>query len=118
MKRLFVLLCSCALLAGCGGSDPGPASSDGERVFRENGCGGCHVLAAAGSMGNAGPNLDEARPSQDDVATQVERGGNGMPAFAGRLSDAEIEAVARYVSQAASQTAAKLGQSRRNTAVQ
>jgi mono/diheme cytochrome c family protein len=36
----------------------------GAQVFANNGCGGCHTLAAAGSSGVTGPNLDEVLPGQ------------------------------------------------------
>ena len=55
----------------------------GEAVFASAGCGGCHTLEAAGSSGNVGPNLDEAKP---DVALVVDRVTNGMgvmPSFEG-----------------------------------
>ena len=42
-----------------GGGGGGP---DGEAVFAAAGCGGCHTLEAAGSTGNVGPNLDDAKP--------------------------------------------------------
>jgi mono/diheme cytochrome c family protein len=35
------------------------------------------------------------------VANQVLNGGGGMPSFAGKLSKAEIDAVAKFVSSAA-----------------
>jgi mono/diheme cytochrome c family protein len=41
--------------------DPGA----GEAVFAGNGCGGCHVFAAAGSSGTVGPNLDESLEGKD-----------------------------------------------------
>jgi mono/diheme cytochrome c family protein len=37
----------------------------GAQVFANNGCGGCHTLAAAESGGVTGPNLDEVLPGQD-----------------------------------------------------
>ena len=36
------------------------ASADGAQVFEEQACGGCHTLAAAGSTGTTGPDLDGA----------------------------------------------------------
>jgi cytochrome c oxidase subunit 2 len=36
----------------------GSATGDGKAVFTQNGCGGCHQLAAAGSSGTVGPSLD------------------------------------------------------------
>jgi mono/diheme cytochrome c family protein len=54
-------------------------------------------LAAAGSHGQIGPNLDRLRPSFAAVKTQVEQGGSGMPAFAGQLTPAQIRDVAAFV---------------------
>ena len=65
-------------------------------MFTSN-CGSCHVLGAAGTTGSVGPNLDELKPDEATVEEQVRNGGGGMPAFQGRLSDAEIKAVAAYV---------------------
>jgi outer membrane protein assembly factor BamB len=70
----------------------------GKQVFTSN-CGSCHTLGAAGTTGSVGPNLDTLKPSAATVEQQVRNGGNGMPAFAGRLSDAQITAVAKYVAQ-------------------
>jgi len=73
----------------------------GKKVFADAGCGGCHALADAGASGTVGPNLDEVKPSEDKVATQVRNGGSVMPAFGDRLSDEEIQAVAHYVATVA-----------------
>jgi len=115
-----------AALAGCGGGDDDGGSSggsvappestatqqapsttrtapakgaDGEKVFASAGCGNCHTLAAAGSNGGVGPNLDDLAPDVATVQHQVENGGGGMPSFSGDLSQAEIDAVARYVAE-------------------
>jgi cytochrome c553 len=69
----------------------------GERVFAAN-CGSCHTLKAAGTSGEAGPNLDELGPDQGTVERQVESGGGGMPSFKGTLTPEEITDVAAYVS--------------------
>jgi mono/diheme cytochrome c family protein len=66
-------------------------------VFAEAGCGSCHTFAAAGSSGAVGPNLDDAAPSAETAAAVIRSGAGTMPPFAGRLSDAEIEAVAAFV---------------------
>lgn len=68
MRRVaagLVLVCAAALLAaGCGTG--GRASShfdttNGEKLFKSTGqCAACHTLAAAGSTGTIGPNLDNA----------------------------------------------------------
>jgi cytochrome c6 len=74
--------------------------ADGEAVFASAGCGGCHEFEPAGSTGTIGPPLDGIDRSKDEIAEQVRNGGGGMPAFEGRLSAAEIDAVADYVENA------------------
>jgi uncharacterized membrane protein len=73
----------------------------GKRVFASASCAGCHTLADAGATGTVGPNLDAAKPSASLVADRVTNGLGVMPSFAGKLTDAEIAAVAAYVSSAA-----------------
>lgn len=46
----------------------GSATGAGAAVFADNGCGNCHTLAAAGSTGEVGPNLEESLASDDDTA--------------------------------------------------
>jgi len=70
----------------------------GAQVFAASGCGGCHTLAAAGSTGTVGPNLDELQPTFVQVKTRVQDGGGVMPSFRGKLTEQQIDAVARYVS--------------------
>jgi mono/diheme cytochrome c family protein len=77
------------------------AASSGEAVFMDAGCAGCHALAAAGSSGGAGPDLDALRPDAATVEAAVRSGRGSMPAFEGRLYDSEIVAVARYVADSA-----------------
>ena len=116
--RVALVLVAAAFLLGlaaCGGDDDdesagtapaatdggGGGEADGAAVFASAGCGGCHTLEAAGSSGTTGPNLDDLQPSMEDVEEQVRNGGGAMPAFGDELSDAEIEAVATYVSESA-----------------
>jgi cbb3-type cytochrome c oxidase subunit III len=77
--------------------------TDGAKIFKGAGCGGCHTLAAAGSTGTIGPNLDQIKASLSVpvVAHQVMVGGGPMPAFKGKLSPAQIQAVAQYVTSSA-----------------
>jgi mono/diheme cytochrome c family protein len=79
-----------------------PASKpNGKQVFASAGCGSCHTLKDAGTHGTVGPNLDALKPSKSIVAHQVENGGAVMPSFKSRLSPAQIDAVATYVSSVA-----------------
>jgi mono/diheme cytochrome c family protein len=71
--------------------------ANGEKVFASAGCGGCHTLDAAGSSGNVGPNLDDAKPDLALALNRVTNGSGAMPSFKGQLSDQEIADVAAYV---------------------
>jgi len=55
-----------------GAAPPKVAGGPGAQVFANNGCGGCHTLAAAGSGGVTGPNLDEFLAPDDDAAAVEE----------------------------------------------
>jgi mono/diheme cytochrome c family protein len=85
---------------GGGTGTAGGSASDGKSIFTAN-CGACHTLAAAGTTGNVGPNLDKLNPDEARVKRQVENGGAIMPAFKGKLTDAQIAAVAKFVASAA-----------------
>ena len=62
-------------------------------------CGTCHTLQAAESEGDIGPNLDQLKPSIDEIIYVVTNGIGVMQAWEGILSYEEIEAVAYYVFQ-------------------
>jgi outer membrane protein assembly factor BamB len=85
---------------GSGGSSTAVSLAAGMKVFSST-CASCHTLAAAGSTGTVGPNLDQLKPSDSLVVHQVTNGGGGMPAFGGTLSKAQIQSVAKYVSTVA-----------------
>jgi mono/diheme cytochrome c family protein len=87
--------------AAAAGAATSGAPASGEAVFASAGCGGCHTLSAAGSSGSTGPNLDDVAPDAATVEAVVRSGSGVMPSFQGRLSDAEIQAVARYVADSA-----------------
>jgi mono/diheme cytochrome c family protein len=77
-----------------------PATGDpvaGKAVFASAGCTGCHTLKAANATGTVGPNLDQLKPSFTAVVHQVENGGGPMPAFKGKLTQAQINDVAAFV---------------------
>ena len=72
-------------------------STAGKEVFASSGCAACHTLAAAGSSGTIGPNLDELKPSHAQIVEQVTNGGGVMPPFEDELSEQEIQDVAAFV---------------------
>ena len=62
-------------------------------------CSSCHVLKAAGSTGNIGPDLDVLKPLEEQVRGVVTEGLGVMPAFGeeGILTKEEIDIVSFYV---------------------
>jgi sulfite dehydrogenase len=70
-------------------------------IFNETaGCAACHVLKAAGSEGNIGPNLDTVEGlNYDSVMDIVTHGLGVMPAFGEDeiLTKEEIDVVSFYV---------------------
>lgn len=73
-------------------------AAKGKAIFLSN-CGSCHTLAAAGTTGTVGPNLDTFTPKIDYQAAtaQVTNGGTVMPPFKSQLSTQQIADVAAYV---------------------
>jgi cbb3-type cytochrome c oxidase subunit III len=92
-----------AAVAGKGGGSTANTKdlgTDGKKIFSAD-CASCHTLKAAAASGTIGPNLDQLKPPKAVVQHQVEVGGGVMPAFKGKLTDAQIAAVATFVSSSA-----------------
>ncbi|HEX3055770.1 MAG TPA: c-type cytochrome [Gaiellaceae bacterium] len=92
-----------ASVAGTGSATttpPAQLGNDGKAIFKAD-CSSCHTLKAAGSTGTVGPNLDQLKPKQTTVVHQVTNGGAVMPAFKGKLTPAQIQSVATFVSSSA-----------------
>ena len=98
---------------GAAGGEPareGTANSSGAQIFAATGCGACHELAAAGSTGEIGPNLNEFLAPDDtteaveemivDPNSELAEGypKNVMPeAYSRTLSKAEVHRLAEYL---------------------
>jgi mono/diheme cytochrome c family protein len=89
-----------SLTPAASGNQTAGGAANGASLFAQN-CASCHTLAAAHAKGTVGPNLDQLKPSKALVVHQVTNGGGGMPAFGGRLSAKQINAIAEYVSSSA-----------------
>ena len=97
--RLLPLLLAAVLAAGCGGGRSGrygPPTTSAEATFIRQ-CGACHTLAAAGTHGTAGTNLDDARPTERAVLRAIVDGPGAMPS--GLLQGDEARLVALYVAR-------------------
>lgn len=94
-----------------GAAPPQVPGGPGAQVFANNGCGTCHTLAAAGSGGVTGPNLDEILPGQTeamieesivDPNAKIAKGypPNVMPqTFEQMLTPKELEDLVKYLSE-------------------
>jgi mono/diheme cytochrome c family protein len=76
----------------------------GKAVFTaeaEPSCAICHTLADAGASGTIGPDLDTLKPTEERVRAAVTGGVDVMPAYADKLTAAQIDAVSAYVAAVA-----------------
>ena len=76
----------------------------GLEIFNEvAGCAGCHILKAAGSEGNVGPNLDTVSLTEEYVREMVTYGLGVMPAYGEEniLTKEQIDIVSFYVANTA-----------------
>ncbi|MEX2210588.1 MAG: cytochrome c [Gaiellaceae bacterium] len=118
---IAVLLALAFVAAGCGGggggggpdvdaaSDPVPqgdpiAGRDAFLLGTDPACGDCHTLADAGTTATVGPNLDELKPTFDQVVQAVQTGPGAMPEFP-EVGGTFLDNLAAYVSTAAGQSA-------------
>jgi mono/diheme cytochrome c family protein len=98
-----------------GAAPPRVPGGPGAQVFANNGCGGCHTLAAAKSGGVTGPDLDESLTPSDsakaveemivDPNAEIVKGypANVMPSnFGQTLSAKEIEDLVQYLLESTS----------------
>lgn len=90
-------------LVACAGEVPevtldDPGLVNGREVYARN-CVACHGAAGEGGTGPklADGALAEQAPDMTDSVTVVAEGRGRMPAFAGKLTDNEIENVVRYI---------------------
>jgi len=97
-----------------GAAPPKVPGGAGAQVFASNGCGGCHTLAAAGSGGVTGPNLNEVLPGQsaamieESIADPNAKIAKGYPAnvmpqnFHETLTPKELEDLVQYLIESTS----------------
>lgn len=107
-----------------GAAPPKVPGGPGAQVFANNGCGGCHVLAAASSGGTVGPNLDEVLAGQTpamieesivDPNAVIPKGyqPNVMPSnFKALISPTEMKELAQFLASSTSKGGGAQGKGR------
>jgi mono/diheme cytochrome c family protein len=92
-----------------GAAPPKVPGGPGAQVFANNGCGGCHTLAAAKSGGVTGPNLDQVLPGEsvakihEDIVDPNKVIAAGYPAdvmpqdYEQNLTAKELDDLAQYL---------------------
>ena len=102
---LHILAAACAALTALAvhGAEADAKKMDlGRQIFTKTAepqCGVCHALKDAGTTGELGAKLEEIKPDANRVMAAVREGVGVMPSYAGKLTDAQIQAVAYYVSR-------------------
>jgi mono/diheme cytochrome c family protein len=77
------------------GPAPSEPAAEAEQVDEQavetfvSNCGQCHTLAAAGTSGDVGPELDAAAYDEQRVLTAIERGGRGSGQMPANLIEGE-----------------------------
>jgi cytochrome c oxidase subunit 2 len=94
-----------------GGGGAGAVAAEGQQIFDDQGCSGCHTFAAAGATQTIGPDLDEVLPDRSpeeieqsivDPDAELSPGFNQgiMPDnFEDALTPDELDTLVRYLSQ-------------------
>ncbi len=102
-----------------GAAPPKTEGGAGAELFANNGCGGCHTLAAANAGGVTGPDLDQALPGQSattieasivDPNAKIAQGypANVMPTnFGSTMSPDEVQQLVEYLIESTSKGSSK-----------
>lgn len=99
---------------------PEVPGGEGGQIFASNGCGSCHILAAAETTGTQGPNLDEVLPGQSsamveqsivDPSAEITQGFSDiMPqGFGDSIDPADLKILVKFLVDNAGKTDAAAG---------
>ena len=103
VPALALLVAGMATTGAVHAADEAAQMELGKQLFlvgAQPACAICHTLKDAGAEGVIGPVLDELQPDAARVAKALRDGLGAMPSFKATLSEAQIAALALYVSKA------------------
>jgi mono/diheme cytochrome c family protein len=93
---LAALVLAATAWAPARADDTAKADADAQNIFNST-CGWCHQ-GGGRVAGGIGPKLMATDKSDDDIVNRIKNGKEGrMPAFGASLSDAQIQALLRYI---------------------
>jgi mono/diheme cytochrome c family protein len=112
MKALLVaLLIASVAVCSAGATTPPKTTTTkivgnvkvGRTIFRQQGCGSCHMLAAAGVVNSSGegPDLDTSAKTYAQMINQITKGGGDMTPYGKTLTTAQIQDLAAFVYESA-----------------
>ena len=110
MKALLgALLVAAVTVAGAGATTPAKTTTIvgnvklGKTIFKQQGCGSCHMLAAAGVVEviGEGPDLDTTKKTYAQMINQITKGGGDMSPYGKLLTKAQIQDLAAFVYKSA-----------------
>lgn len=104
-KSVGMLIASLAMMVGSSAyATDAAVLEQGKTLFTSSAkpmaCALCHTLKDAGTTGAIGPDLDELKPTAEQVKKVMVEGMGAMPSFAATLTDDERNAIAEYVASA------------------
>lgn len=102
LATLSILMTSALLSAPVLAADDAAQMALGKKLFTTAvpACAVCHTLKDAGAEGAVGPIFDDLKPTAARVSTALRDGIGSMPSYKSSLTQAEIAALAYYVSRA------------------
>ncbi len=107
MKALLAALLIAAITVCAAGATTPPKIVGnikvGKTIFKQQGCGSCHMLAAAGVVESSGegPDLDTSKKTYTQMINQITKGGGDMSSYKKILTTAQIQDLAAFIYQSA-----------------
>lgn len=101
-NSMAILAISLSVCTNAAAADDAAQIKIGKQLFLNvvPACAICHTLKDAGSEGAVGPVLDEIKPDAQRVSKALRDGLGNMPSYKALLTEAQIAALAQYVSNA------------------